>query len=239
MKYYVAIEKESSSFDLYREIWASDDVHGIRADTMDEGIEKAIEIENARGKELYFISIVADDINYIPQLKTLDNATNAPILVATFKYNEDEHHQVLDNGGDAYAGYRKEMLDNVNGVKMVIQKIEQWARKREQMTETLSYNGMILKPTQRNAVFINDHEVELTRTLFDLLYYLVLNQGVVLSFEKIYDHVYFGSISHDPTTVVKSAVKRIRKRISEVTDADYIQSIRGYGYRIAPRFDKK
>ena len=69
---------------------------------MTEGIKKAVEIEKSATDELSFIAIVAGNIDYLPQLKILSEETNAPILIATFDYSEDEHY------GSAYVHYTHE-----------------------------------------------------------------------------------------------------------------------------------
>jgi hypothetical protein len=81
MKHYISIEKNIKIFELYKALWNQHGVTGIRADNMTEGIEKAIEIEKSKADELYFIAIVADDVDFMAQLKILSAETNAPIPI--------------------------------------------------------------------------------------------------------------------------------------------------------------
>ena len=77
---YIAIETNVMGFEMYKALWSSRGINGIRANSMTEGIEKAIEIGKSKTESLYFISIVSGDINYLPQLEVLSAETNAPIL---------------------------------------------------------------------------------------------------------------------------------------------------------------
>ena len=43
--FYISIEKNTVVFELYRALWATRGITGVRAGTMTEGIEKAAEIE--------------------------------------------------------------------------------------------------------------------------------------------------------------------------------------------------
>ena len=42
MRYYVSIEKSIEVFELYKPLWVSYGINGIRADTMAEGIENLV-----------------------------------------------------------------------------------------------------------------------------------------------------------------------------------------------------
>ena len=105
--------------------------NGIRAENMSNGIEKAIEIEKSKTNELFFIEIVADDIDYIPQLKILNKETNASILIITSDYNEDEHHRALNLGADFYGAFCKTPKQNINTVFAIICSIERRANKKK------------------------------------------------------------------------------------------------------------
>ena len=86
MKYYVSIETNVKGFEFFKDLWAKKNIHGIMANSMSEGIERVIEIENRRMSELYFVDIVADDIkDYMERLRDLRKKTTAPILIATSK----------------------------------------------------------------------------------------------------------------------------------------------------------
>ncbi|MCL2816368.1 MAG: response regulator transcription factor [Oscillospiraceae bacterium] len=238
MKYYISIEKNIEGFELFKILWGKLGIHGIRADTMMDGIEKAIEIEKNKIDELYFIDIVADDIDYMPQLKILSEETEAPILIATSKYDDDEHHEALNNGADFYGGYCETPEQNINAVTAFINSIERRGRKRKFPSKLIICNGIMITPSYRNTIFIKDKEVELTKTDFDLLYYFMRNRGITLTVEQIYTRVWKNERAESIEAVVKSAIGRLRKKIDETeTDIEdsktsFIENIWGVGYRL-------
>jgi len=100
VRYYISIEKNVIVFEMFKSLWNKLGIDGIRTDTMTEGLKTAIEIEKSVLDELYFIDIVADGIDYLPQLKILHEETNAPILIVASNFNENERVSALNNGAD-------------------------------------------------------------------------------------------------------------------------------------------
>lgn len=74
--------------------------------------------------------------------------------------------------------------------------------------------------------------IDLTAREFALLRYLMLNPNLVLSRDKILNAVW-GFINEVDTRVVDVHIGKLRKKIDEGSSKKLIQSIRGFGYKIA------
>ena len=232
MRYYISIERNKEVFEKYRQVWNKHGIDGIRADTMTEGIAKAIEIENSKTDELYFIDIVADDVNYMPLLKVLSEETDAPILIATSCYNVDEHHEALYNGADFYGGYCKTPEQNINAVLASINSIERREKKNRTPTKTIIYDGILITPSYRNIIYVNEKEIELFKIEFDVLYYLMENRGKTLTYERIYSNVWREEYNEIVKKALWAAVKRLRDSLRRASGrTDYIVTVRDVGYR--------
>ena len=232
MRYYVSIEKNITGFELFKILWEKHGIIGIRADNMIEGIEKAIEIEKSKTKELFFIDIVADDIDYMAQLEILSMETEAPILIATSDYNDKEHHEALNKGADFYGAYCGTPEQNIIAVMSAVNSIDRRARKITQPSKVMVYKNLLIAPVQR-SVFVDNTKIELTRTEFDVLLYLMNNRGRVLSFKQIYRHVWKEVYEETAHTVVKNVVQRIRHKIDGQNSAgSFIENVRGVGYTL-------
>lgn len=76
-------------------------------------------------------------------------------------------------------------------------------------------------------VFLRGREIELTQKEFELLRVLLTNQGRVFTRQSLLDQVwgidYFGD-----ERIVDTHIKNLRKKL----DVDYIQTVRGVGYRV-------
>jgi len=188
---YLSIEKNVESFESYRAMWNERGADGIIVGSMTEGIAKAVEIEKSKTDELYFIDIIADEIDFLPQLKILSEETNAPILVATYHFSEEQHLEVLNNGADFYAQLSKEPKRNIDGVLAVIHSINQRARKRKAPNRILAH-GDILILADRHKAFVKDRELSLTGTEMRIFQYLMANRGNVLEHGQICRKIYDG-----------------------------------------------
>lgn len=229
--FYISIEKNVEGFEFYKVLWSEHNVNGIRVGSMTEGIERAIKIEKSRDK-LFFISIVADDIDFMPQLRILSDETCAPILIATSKvnYNEKMYHEALKNGADFYGQYCDEARQNIAAVLSVISSINRRAMKQRTLDKIIA-DGDILMDVEHHRVFFKDKEVPLTNAEMRILYYMMINRGIILGYSQISCNAY--SYCDDKTLdSLYSAIKRIRKKIRNVTQTKYIETINGVGYRL-------
>ena len=232
-RYYISIEKNIEVFELYKALWKAQGIHGIRVDSMTEGIEKAIEIERSATDELFFIDIVADDVDYLPQLKILSEETNAPILVVTFNYNEEEHYQALNSGADSYGGYCEQPDDNINAVFASIESIKRRTNRHKAPDNVLAC-GDILIAADVHKAFIKDKELVLSSTEMRIMQYLMINRGNIMSHGMIIEQI-FDDNDEKTTDSLYSAIKRLRMKIRAITPFDYIQTIREVGYRLVPK----
>ncbi|MBC3798202.1 response regulator transcription factor [Acetobacterium tundrae] len=78
-------------------------------------------------------------------------------------------------------------------------------------------------------VIRNSKEIDLSRTEFDLLYYLVLNHDLVQSREQILDNVW-GFDYEGGDNIVDVYIKYLRDKIDRNYNEKRIQTIRGRGY---------
>ena len=80
--------------------------------------------------------------------------------------------------------------------------------------------------------------IELTKTQYDLLEYLLRNRDIVLTREQILTHVwgysYVGS-----SNVVDVYVRYVRSRIHDTEESRMIETVRGIGYVIRDKTRKE
>ena len=232
MSRYIAIEKNIEAFELYKALWAVRGIFGIRADSMTEGIEIAVKIEKSNKNDLYFIAIVADDIDYIPQLKILTEQTVAPIFIATSKPNAEERIKAYSQGADYYGEYCDTSEMNIETVVTKILSLDLRARKRPaKKPPLLLYGGVLLSP-RRRVVFIKDKEVKLGKIEFDILRLLMNNIGIYLETSQILRKVWGADYVETDSENLYKAINRLRSKISEISpDREYIKVEREIGYK--------
>jgi DNA-binding response OmpR family regulator len=236
-KLYLSIEKNTENFEIFRSLWKKYGIDGIKADTMSEGIEKALEIEKSKNADLYFISISADDINYLPQLGILSNETITPILIATSRPQSNEREDSFNGGADYYGGYLSTPEENIKTVIAVINSIERRAKKIKKPNNRIIAHRDLLIVADNNKAYINDLEIPLTSMDSDLFYLFVHHRGYTLSHEQIYQHVNRDMTFDLTADTIYAIIKRLRKKIRDVTQTEYIETVRGVGYRFKGKND--
>ena len=233
MKYYISVEKNKEGFEFYKKMWNKINIDGIMVETMTEGIQKAIEVEKSSNDILFFIDIVADDVDFLPQLKILNQETNAPILIATSKehYTEKEHHAALNNGADFYAPYCEEPENDIEGVLSAINSANQRGVKKKSPHKIITHGDFLLD-IDGYKVFIRDKELILANMEMEILKLLMLNIGNVLSHEQILERIYEGRQKESDSNNLYNAITRLRKKMRDLTGYDYVETIIKTGYRI-------
>ena len=78
-------------------------------------------------------------------------------------------------------------------------------------------------------------EIQLGRLSFDLLAALIRAAPAALSNEEIVDRVWSGDIVSDET--VKQRVSLLRRALGQEPGKEYIETLRGFGYRLAVDLD--
>lgn len=230
---YIAVEKNCEVFEFYKKLWKRRRVNGIMAASMSEAIQTAAVMKNSKTQYLYFISVSADDIDYMPQLPILSDVTDAPILIATSHYDVDEHHEAIAKGAFFYGAFCEDPEKNI---RSVITHVKRYCHTMEKNAQenVITHGGVTLSLSQR-TVYANDSEVELTNTEFNVLCYLFENRGSALSYEQIYEEVWKEKSVDSRNDAVKSTLKRIRKKLGDDKNC-IIENIWGYGYKVPLQF---
>ncbi len=110
---------------------------------------------------------------------------------------------------------------------LLISHIESLLRRaKKEQGEVLELGGIVLDSARRDA-YADGCPLSLTNKEFQLLAYLMRNSGIVLSREKIIDHVWGFDYERDHRTV-DAHVKLLRKKLGP--HAKYVRTVRGGGY---------
>lgn len=94
-----------------------------------------------------------------------------------------------------------------------------------------NYGGIIID-TEGRTVKVDDKPIEMSLREYELLNYLVKNQGIALSRDKILNNVWHYDYYGDSRTI-DSHIKKIRHKLGK--KGKYIKTIRGIGYKFEPK----
>ena len=99
-------------------------------------------------------------------------------------------------------------------------------------TDILKVGELIIDLTQ-HSVCKGAKDISLTNIEFQILYFLALHKGMVMSKEQIYEYVWNGEYVFDDSNIT-SHIRRLRVKIEDdPANPRYIQTVRGIGYKMA------
>ena len=220
----LAIDKDLSVFNKEAIAWKERGVILQRADDMTEAIEQLLK------HDFLMVAINADTINYLPQLSIAHENTQAPIFIITSKYSPKEELLAYEQGADSYSSWNYEDF-NVDMALALISRFNERTKRPKNALKTIAYRNILLSPTYYK-VFINNTNIKISKMEFDILYYLILNRGRVISYQQLYKKFWHGEFDEVDPNILYSEIKRLRRKLKKASSHyEYIETIRGVGYR--------
>ena len=149
-----------------------------------------------------------------------------PVIMLTAKAEEVDRIVGLELGADDYMTKPFSPRELVLRVKSVLRR----GTVQSEEPNDLVQLGPIRIDRSRHEVRINGQPVELTATEFKLLALLIERRGRVQNRDKLLNDVW-GYESVIDTRTVDTHVRRLREKLGPA--ADCIETVRGFGYRVA------
>ena len=197
---------------------------GYEATGFSSGAQLTDALLNIKPK-LILLDIMLPNEDGITILKKLKNSTvtmNIPIIMATAKGTEYDKVLALDLGADDYLAKPFGMMEMVSRVKAVLRRCSPLIH------ESLSL-GNILINLSTHIVLVDNKQVTLTLKEFDLLCTLIKQPSVVFTRDQLLNTIWGIDYSGE-TRTVDAHITTLRTKLGSCKD--YIQTIRGVGYRI-------
>jgi DNA-binding response OmpR family regulator len=163
-------------------------------------------------------------------LERIRDLTEVPVLMLTARDTEMEKVRGLQSGADDYVTKpfgRQELLARVGVLLRRAAQLPAWGP----TTETYAA-GPLTVDVQRADVRVGDTAVQLTPLEFRLLLTLLRNRGQVLSRDQLLEMVWGDAYAVNPGQV-KIAVSYLRRKLRDAGLPDAIETMRGFGYRMA------
>ncbi len=164
-----------------------------------------------------------DGLIILKNLREQERTKNIPIIMVTAKTTELDKVKGLDAGADDY-------ISKPFGVMELISRVKALLRRTRQVDDSkiLRFKDILLDD-ERHLVTVSGRDCELTFKEFELLKYLLHNQGIVLSREKLMEQVWGFEFEGESRTV-DMHIKTLRQKLGVGGKA--IKTVRNVGYKI-------
>lgn len=175
--------------------------------------------------DLLVLDVMLPDENgneIVGKLRDNPATRKIPIIMVTAKASEMDMIKSLDNGADDYIKKPFSIMELITRVKVLL-------RRTEVEKEKLISVGNISIDNERYRCMVDGDIVELTFKEHELLKYLIVNKGMVLSREQIMLNVWGVEFEGESRTV-DMHIKTLRHKLGKA--GDHIKTVRNVGYLI-------
>ena len=226
MKKVLIIEDDPQIAKIERDYLAVNDFESEIAVTGDEGIRMAL----VGQYDLILLDLMLPGIDGFDVCRKLREALDIPIIMVTARQEDIDTIKGLNIGADDYI--TKPFSPNVliARVKSSIARYERLKQSDGEETDEIIV-GDIRIQTSSHRVFVRDKEVDIKNKEYELLLFLASNMDIVFSRETLYERIWGLDALGDNATVAVH-INRLREKIEgEPSSPEYIQTVRGAGYR--------
>lgn len=164
-----------------------------------------------------------DGLDILTRIRKNRETARIPVIMVTAKTSEMDKVKGLDLGADDYMTKPFGVMELISRVKALLRRVE------NTQEESRMHQGDILLDNDRHAVFVSGELCELTYKEFELLKYLMINRGIVLSRDKIMDHVWGFEYGGESRTV-DMHIKTLRQKLKGAGSC--IRTVRNVGYMV-------
>lgn len=194
---------------------------GIAAIDGEDALDKWAEFK----PECIILDVMMPKLDGFEVLKIIRETDSLPIIMLTALREEDDKITGFEGGVDDYLTKPFSVRELLVRIKALLKRSGILSTDEHFYVEDME---IILNERQ---VKIKDQIIHLTPKEFDVLIYLINNQKLALSREQILDRIWGYAFEGD-SRVVDTTIKRLRKKLKE--EGEYIQTIRGIGYKFQP-----
>ena len=162
----------------------------------------------------------SDGNTIVKKLRRMPETKKLPIIMVTAKTSEMDLMRGLDNGADDYIKKPFSIMELISRVKALL-------RRTKAEREDVLHLGNVVLDNIRHRCEVHGETLELTFKEYELLKYLVINKGMVLSRDQIMLHVW-GTEFEGESRTVDMHIKTLRQKLKD--QGGHIKTVRNVGY---------
>jgi len=185
--------------------------------------EKALDIFNEKGNKinLILLDVMMPKLDGWSVLRQIRQTSKVPIVMLTARGEEQDELFGFELGVDEY-------IAKPFSPKILVARVQALLNRTSNNAGNVKdYNGITIDADGR-TVKVDGKNIELSLREYELLKYLLDNENIALSRDKILNTVWNYDFYGDSRTI-DSHIKKIRHKLGK--KGKYIQTIRGVGYK--------
>lgn len=184
------------------------------------GLEHALD----KDYDCILLDLMLPELNGLEVCRKIRKEKDTPIIMITAKDTTYEKVIGLDYGADDYIVKPFEIEELLARIRVIMR------RRKVHESNILESNGITID-LSAYKVLVNETELDLTKTEFELLRLLIENENIVLKRETILDQIW-GYDNEVETNVVDVYIRYLRNKLKQYDLDKIIETVRGVGYVI-------
>lgn len=217
--YILVVDDESRMRKLLRDFLS---VKGYQILEAEDG-EKALEVyeENKNKIKLVLLDVMMPKLDGWSVLRKIRQDSKIPVIMLTARGEEQDELFGFELGVDEY-------ISKPFSPKILVARVEAILKRAYgDIKEVKDYDGITIDQEGR-TVKVDGKTIDLSLREYELLKYLLDNENIALSRDKILNNVWNYDYYGDSRTI-DSHIKKIRHKLGK--KGKYIETIRGIGYK--------
>ena len=193
--------------------------HDVRSAA--DGVE-ALTVADEFVPDLVVLDLGLPRLDGVEVCRRLRAESDVPILILTARSETEDRVEGLDSGADDYLVKPFELTELLARTRALMR------RRPPRGSASLAVGDLRLNPDTRE-VARGERQIELTNREFELLEYLMRNQKLVISRERLLEEVW----GYDPlsmTNTIDVFISNLRRKLEEGGEERILHTKRGAGY---------
>lgn len=175
--------------------------------------------------DLYIFDIMLGKENGFSLCRKVREKKNTPIIFLSALDDEEHVIEGLNFGADDYIAkpFRKrELLARVSA---------NIRRKLREQDKKIIKSGELSFVTAEERLFSGGREIELRKTELELFKYMIQSNGRLIRREQLLEYLWDSAGVDVEDNTLSVHMSRLRKKIGKTAEGEYIETVRGIGYR--------
>lgn len=196
------------------------ELNGYEVDEASDGIQ-ALDMIKENSYDLVILDVMMPKLDGFSTCRKIKETTSIPVIMLSARTEEYDKLFGFELGVDDYVVKPFSPKELMARIKVVLE------RSNHTISNILKFDGLEIDVTGR-SVSVDGEKAMLTPKEIDLLLYLVQNQNVALSRQKLLEEVWNYDYFGDDRTV-DTHIKMLRHNLGKYRD--HIITVRGMGYK--------
>jgi two-component system KDP operon response regulator KdpE len=180
--------------------------------------------------DLIILDLGLPDLDGIGVIKRLREWTQIPIIILSVREHEDDKIKALDVGADDYVTKPFSMGELLARIRVALRHVV-----KSEDEPVLTFFGELTVDLAHRNVILKGEDVKLTPTEYEILKYLALQAGRVVTHGQLLRAIW-GPNYQEETQYLRVYIGQLRRKIeADPSQPTYIITEPGVGYRLVTR----